>query len=195
MLTLWGPLWWALLVHIQQGLCAWALRPGRFWGEEVRSAEIGLHGSFAATYWGHRTDVAILAGLLGMAMDDSRIPAAKELAAQAGLRYAFQVVDLGDVHPTSVLMRVQGDSRAVEVKGASIGGGRISIYEIDRFPVSIDGTYSVLLARYTDQPGIVADITRILASFGINIAFMDVSRKMRGSEVPLGCRNGRSHRQ
>ena len=82
-------------------------------------------------------------------------------------------------------MRVQGDSRAVEVKGASIGGGRISIYEIDRFPVSIDGTYSVLLARYTDQPGIVADITRILASFGINIAFMDVSRKMRGSEALL----------
>ncbi len=154
-------------------------------GEEVRSAEIGLHGSFAATYWGHRTDVAILAGLLGMAMDDSRIPAAKELAAQAGLRYAFQVVDLGDVHPNSVLMRVQGDSRAVEVKGASIGGGRISIYEIDRFPVSIDGTYSVLLARYTDQPVIVADITRILASFGINIAFMDVSRKMRGSEALL----------
>ena len=72
-------------------------------GEEVRSAEIGLHGSFAATYWGHRTDVAILAGRLGMAMDDSRIPAAKELAAQAGLRYAFQVVDLGDVHPTRCL--------------------------------------------------------------------------------------------
>ena len=34
----------------------------------------------AATYWGHRTNVALIAGLLGMAMDDERIPHAFEVA-------------------------------------------------------------------------------------------------------------------
>ncbi len=154
-------------------------------GEPVKSAEIGLHGSFAATYWGHRTDVAILAGLLGMAMDDPRIPFAEELAQSAGLEYAFHMVDLGDVHPNSVRMRVKGEGSSAEVIGASTGGGRICISAIDQFPVAIDGTYTALLAQYRDQPGVVADITRILADFGINIAFMNVSRKMRGSTALL----------
>ncbi len=157
----------------------------RILGEPVTRAEIGLHGSFAATHWGHRTDVAILAGLLGMSMDDSRIPQAKELAEAQGLEYSFQTIDLGDVHPNSVRMRVSGKENSIEVVGASVGGGRICIYEIDRFEVEIDGTYTVLLARYRDQPGVVADITRILASYGINIAFMNVSRKTRGSDALL----------
>ena len=48
----------------------------RILGSEVQRAQIELHGSFAATYWGHRTDVALAAGLLGMGMDDERIPEA-----------------------------------------------------------------------------------------------------------------------
>lgn len=165
---------------VRLGLAAY-----RILGEPVTRAEIGLHGSFAATHWGHRTDVAILAGLLGMSMDDSRIPQAKELAEAQGLEYSFQTIDLGDVHPNSVRMRVSGKENSIEVVGASVGGGRICIYEIDRFEVEIDGTYTVLLARYRDQPGVVADITRILASYGINIAFMNVSRKTRGSDALL----------
>ena len=69
--------------------------------------------------------------------------------------------------------------------GASTGGGRILITSIDQFPVAIEGTYTVLLAKYQDQPGVVAEVTRILADFGINIAFMNVSRKMRGSTALL----------
>jgi len=154
-------------------------------GEPVKSAEIGLHGSFAATYWGHRTDKALLAGLLGMAMDDPRIPLAEELAAEAELAYVFHTVDLGDVHPNSVRLRLRGETRAAEMVGASTGGGRILITAIDQFPVAIDGTYTVLLAQYRDQPGVVAEVTRILADFGINIAFMNVSRRMRGSTALL----------
>ena len=43
-------------------------------GEEVARADIGLHGSFAETGFGHGTDRALLAGLLGMKPDDLRIP-------------------------------------------------------------------------------------------------------------------------
>ena len=81
-------------------------------------------------------------------------------------------VDLGDVHPNSVLMRVQGDSRAVEVKGAYFGGGRIYTRSIGFLCQS---TYVQCSAGAGTRISLaLADITRILASFGINIAFMDV---------------------
>ena len=43
-------------------------------GEAPKTAEILLHGSFAATGRGHGTDRALVAGLLGMLPDDERIP-------------------------------------------------------------------------------------------------------------------------
>ena len=43
-------------------------------GETPKTAEILLHGSFAATGRGHGTDRALVAGLLGMLPDDERIP-------------------------------------------------------------------------------------------------------------------------
>ncbi|NLJ74231.1 MAG: L-serine ammonia-lyase, iron-sulfur-dependent, subunit beta [Firmicutes bacterium] len=161
------------------------LAASRILGERVQRAQIFLHGSFAATYWGHRTDVAVIAGLLGMGMADPEIPRAFELAEQAGLIYSFQSTDLGDVHPNSVRMKVWGSHEMVDLIGASIGGGRINIYSIDGFDVSVDGSYSVLITRHRDEPGIIAEITRVLALYNINIAFLDVSRKVRGLDALL----------
>ena len=70
-------------------------------GEEVAEARIGLHGSFAETGFGHGTDRALLAGLLGMKPDDLRIPNAYEEAEKAGLRYSFRLVELRDAHRVS----------------------------------------------------------------------------------------------
>lgn len=42
---------------------------GKLLGERVVNAKIGLHGSFLATGRGHGTDRAIVAGLLGLAVD------------------------------------------------------------------------------------------------------------------------------
>lgn len=157
----------------------------RILNEEIRQATIYLHGSFAATYWGHRTDVALIAGLLGMGMADERIPQALELAQTKGLEYNFQEVNLGDVHPNSVEIRAQGTIGKLTVRGASIGGGRINLFNIDGFDVAVDGTYTVLMTKHRDEPGVIAEITKVLALHGINIAFLDVSRKMRGSEAML----------
>jgi L-serine dehydratase len=154
-------------------------------GSEVKRAKIELHGSFAATYWGHRTDVALIAGLLGMGMDDERIPRARELAHAAGLEYSFAAADLGDVHPNSVRIYAQGSADAVTVSGSSIGGGRINIFDLDGFEVAVDGTYWVLLTKHRDRPGVISEVTKVLAVHGINIAFLDVSRKTRGLDALL----------
>ena len=43
-------------------------------GKTFNRAEFGLHGSFAKTYRGHGTDLALLAGIIGMSPEDGRIP-------------------------------------------------------------------------------------------------------------------------
>lgn len=154
-------------------------------GESVRQADIHLHGSFAATYWGHRTDIALLAGLLGMHMDDPDIPEAVDKAREAGLIYQFHETDLGDTHPNSVRLMLRGPEEAATVEGASIGGGRINISRVDGFATSCDGSYATLISRHRDEPGIISEITRVLGEMKINIAYMQVSRAVRGSEALL----------
>src|SRR5215475_7505657 len=58
-------------------------------GELPDSLEIHLYESFAKTYRGHGTDVAIVAGLLGMAPDDPELPNAPQLAYQEGMEVSY----------------------------------------------------------------------------------------------------------
>ena len=59
-------------------------------GEEVQKAEIYFHGSFELTGKGHGTDKALLAGLMGLAVDDSRIPNSFDVALERGLSYEIK---------------------------------------------------------------------------------------------------------
>ena len=47
---------------------------GKLMGEPIAKAEILLYGSFLATGKGHGTNMALVAGLMGMKPDDNRIP-------------------------------------------------------------------------------------------------------------------------
>ncbi|CAA7602744.1 L-Serine ammonia-lyase [Acididesulfobacillus acetoxydans] len=151
-------------------------------GDEPREAKIILHGSFAETGKGHGTDLALVAGLLGMLPDDERIPRAMEMAAAAGLKTVFSAGDLGDVHPNSVRFDLKGATgHEATVLGCSIGGGQIEIRGIDEFPVMLRGDYPTLVILHQDLPGVVAQVTAILAAAQINIAEMRVSREKKGA--------------
>lgn len=158
---------------------------------EPTEAEIGLHGSFAATGAGHGTELAILAGIMGLAPDDEGIPRARELAARRGLRASFHEEDLGDVHPNSVriVLRlpasgiIPGEWIATEVCGSSVGGGEILIWRTDGFAVELSGRLPTLLLVYPDHPGVVAVVSGALAAQGLNIAEMKVHRRARGGEA------------
>jgi L-serine dehydratase len=143
-----------------------------------------LHGSFAATGRGHGTDLALVAGILGMHPDDERIKDSFQIAQQKGLEYSFSSVDLGDVHPNTVRMTLSADSfHSTVITGSSIGGGRIVLMQIDGFLVNITGEYAFLLAAYLDQPGVIAEVTTVLSRYKVNIGFMHVSRTARGKQA------------
>ena len=136
----------------------------------MRKAEIYFSGSFAKTYRGHGTDKAIVAGLMGMDTDDLRIRNSLELAKEMGMEYTFIPTQIDDAHPNTVLLKITGDSgKCWEVEGASIGGGRISIRRINGTPVDISGDATTLLVYHLDIPGMISDVTKILANHGVNI--------------------------
>lgn len=149
-------------------------------------AELYLHGSFAATGRGHGTDMALIAGLLGFAPDDERIPQSFEYAKKAGLEFRFDTIQLRDAHPNSVLIKAcDAGGHSIEVVGASIGGGRIQIRQLNGMPLCFSAEQPTLIVNNEDQPGSVADVSRLLADHGINIATFQVNRSSRGGTAVM----------
>lgn len=150
-------------------------------GEKPVKAELLLHGSFAATGKGHGTDKALTAGLLGMKPDDERIPHSFELAANEGMTVKVGTVTLRNVHPNTVLLRVEGSKgRKLEVEASSVGGGRIKICRIDGIETNFSGECPTLVVHNMDKPGHVAEVTLLLAKYHVNIATMQLYRNIRG---------------
>ena len=150
-------------------------------GEPPAEAEILLHGSFAATGRGHGTDRALVAGLLGMQPDDEAIPRIFALARAAGLRFSIGSVVLRGAHPNTALLRLAGPSgRKLEVMGASIGGGRINICQIDGITTNFGADHDTLIVHNLDTPGHVAAVTGCLSAREINIATMQLYRSTAG---------------
>lgn len=55
--------------------------------EQPSQVDIHLYGSFAKTYKGHGTDVALIGGLLGFEPDDPRMKESPKLAEEWGHAY------------------------------------------------------------------------------------------------------------
>ena len=147
-------------------------------------ADITLFGSFAATGRGHGTDKAIVAGLLGMHPDDERIPRSFELAWEQGLDFSFELRELRAAHPNTARLDLTGESgKRLSMTGASVGGGRIEVRELDGIALSFSAEKPTLIIRNEDQPGSISIVSAVLANLGINIATFHVNRSSRGGQA------------
>ncbi|MBI0445604.1 MULTISPECIES: L-serine ammonia-lyase, iron-sulfur-dependent subunit beta [unclassified Deinococcus] len=167
------------------GACRLGLVAHHLLGEAPRRALIGLHASFAKTGRGHGTHLALVAGLLGFAPDDPRLPRAFEEAQAADLRVEFKDMDLGDVHPNTALIELHGDTQHVTVQGSSTGGGAIQVTQVQGLGVNFSGAAPTVLLRYTDAVGMIARIATTIAADGVNIAALTCTRETRGGQALL----------
>ena len=155
-------------------------------GEPISRAEILLYGSFLATGRGHGTQFAIVAGLLGMKPDDSRISDSFKIAESKGMELVFGEAALADGHPNSVQLILTGvNGRQLEIIGQSIGGSVINIAKIDGLDANFSGDYPTLIVHNMDQPGHVAEVTSMLAHKSVNIATMQLYRANRGGNAVM----------
>lgn len=154
--------------------------------EEVKDAEIYFHGSFLATGKGHGTDRAVVAGLLGMAVDDPDIPNSFAIAKSRDMSFHISGIDLGEAHPNTVKLNLTGvTGRTLEVIAASIGGGQIQICELDGLSANFSGDYPTLIVNNVDQPGYVTEVASMLAHESINIATIKLYRDGRGGKAVM----------
>lgn len=155
-------------------------------GGQPKTAEIWLHGSFAETGKGHGTEVALVAGLLGMEPDDMRIPRSFFIAEEAGIKVQILRKEISGAHPNTALFHVTDEAGDfMEIEACSIGGGRIQVSKIDGMNVKCSGEVPTLIIRNSDKPGMVAEVTAALARRHINIAQMHLFRNGKGEDAVM----------
>ncbi|KQU18494.1 MULTISPECIES: L-serine ammonia-lyase, iron-sulfur-dependent subunit beta [Peribacillus] len=163
---------------------AGAARIGRvarnLFNREPKWALISFYGSFAQTYKGHGTDVAIVGGLLDFDTFDERIKESLEIARKKKMKITFREEEAVPEHPNTAKITVGDDDGELELVGISIGGGKIEIIELNGFKLRLSGHNPAILVVHDDRFGAIANVSNILAKHQINIGQMEVSRKEKG---------------
>lgn len=144
-------------------------------------AEFGLHGSFAKTYRGHGTDLALLAGILGMKPDDERIQDAFQIAGKMGISWEFYEIILEEVHENTVEIRLfQDEFQVLSMIGSSIGGGRILIHSLNGCQINLLAELPAIVISHMDRKGVIHQITSILLEEDMNVGTLKLTRKSKG---------------
>lgn len=140
-----------------------------------------LYGSFAKTYKGHGTDIALLGGFLGVKHDDERLIDAYKIAEARGLNYSFVCSEDETDHPNTVLITAKTNRLETwAILGVSIGGGKMIIRSINGIDVHFSGSYNTLVTHHKDNSGMLSKISTALAEHRINIANMKLYREEKG---------------
>jgi D-3-phosphoglycerate dehydrogenase / 2-oxoglutarate reductase len=73
------------------------------------------------------------------------------------------------------------DGRQVSVSGTLTGPKQVAkLVEIDGFDIEVPVADHLLVLRYTDRPGVIGALGRLLGEAGVNIAAMQVGRQTEG---------------
>ena len=153
-------------------------------GGRVDYLNVQLQGELA-TNQGQPVVVAALKGLLSPALRErvNYVNASIE-AKERGIR----VIETRDAsirdYTGSLHLTAKGTLGEHTVTGAVLGESEIRITSVDDFPVNVCPTHHMLFTLHRDMPGIIGKIGSQLGSFNVNIASMQVGRKIvRGDAV------------
>jgi D-3-phosphoglycerate dehydrogenase len=153
-------------------------------GGRVDSLTIRLQGELAE-FDSKPMVIAALKGLLSQALRErvNYVNASIE-AKERGIR----VVETRDAsvrdYTGSLHLVATGSLGEHSATGALLSDSEVHITGIDDFPVNVTPTRYMLLTLHRDMPGIIGKIGSLLGSFNVNIASMQVGRKIvRGDAV------------
>ncbi|MEC0181236.1 serine dehydratase beta chain [Paenibacillus peoriae] len=123
---------------------------GKLFQDIPKKVVVRYYESFAETHKGHGTDFAIIAGILGFAADDSKVPDAIKIAESKGIDITF-IEKAGDSpagYPNTADIYLENESRSIRTMGISVGGGLIEVkhVEIDGFSLDLQGPLPVIIA-------------------------------------------------
>jgi D-3-phosphoglycerate dehydrogenase / 2-oxoglutarate reductase len=157
---------------------------GQLAGGRIDMLEVRLQGELASID-AQPIVVASLKGLLSPALRErvNYVNASIE-AKERGIR----VIETKDAsirdYSGSLHLEARGSVGKHSVTGALLSNGEIRITDLDEFPINVPPSNYMLFTLHRDMPGIIGKIGSLLGSFNVNIASMQVGRKIvRGDAV------------
>jgi D-3-phosphoglycerate dehydrogenase / 2-oxoglutarate reductase len=157
---------------------------GQLAGGRIEQLSIRLQGDLAEND-SKPIVIAALKGMLSNALQErvNYVNASIE-AKERGI----QVVETRDTtvkdYTGSLHLAARGSLGDHSVTGVLLGGSEIRITDVDNFPINVPPTNHMLFTVHRDMPGIIGKIGSLLGSFNVNIASMQVGRKIvRGDAV------------
>lgn len=157
---------------------------GQLAGGRIESLNVKLQGELA-TSKSQPLVIASLKGLLYQALREKvNYVNANIEAKERGIR----VIETRDQsvkdYPGSLYLEATGNLGIHSVTGTLLGGGEIRITDIDGFPINVPPSQYMLFTVHLDMPGIIGNIGSLLGGFNVNIASMQVGRKIvRGDAI------------
>ena len=143
-----------------------------------------LYNSYAHTGKGHGTEKGLLAGVLGLRVDDRRIKDIFNSDLAKEIEYEFEYCDNFKYHPNAVDMTFIGKNNMF-ISGESVGAGEIAVRKINDFTVKLTGKYNTVLIVYKDMPGMISQVSSVLQYHNINIASLFCDRNAKGKEASM----------
>ncbi|MBR8828766.1 MAG: phosphoglycerate dehydrogenase [Gomphosphaeria aponina SAG 52.96 = DSM 107014] len=157
---------------------------GQLAGGRIDLLKVNLQGELANND-SQPLVVASIKGLLSNALRErvNYVNAGIE-AKERGIRVIeTRDASLGD-YSGSLHLEARGTMGEHSVMGALLSNGEIRITNLNDFPVNVPPSNYMLFTLHRDMPGIIGQIGSLLGSFNVNIASMQVGRKIvRGDAV------------
>ena len=153
-------------------------------GGRVDFLDVRLQGELA-TNNSQPVVVASLKGLLSQALRErvNYVNASIE-AKERGIHVIETRDAAASDYTGSLHLEAKGSLGTHSVTGALLGDQEMRITNIDGFPINVPPTHHMLFTLHRDMPGIIGKIGSLLGSFNVNIASMQVGRKIvRGEAV------------
>lgn len=154
-------------------------------GGQVNELEVRLQGDFAE-HPSQPIIIATLKGLLNSALGERINYVNASLEAKARGIHVLEVKDEAsrDFAAGSLKVSIKGDVGGHTVMGTVFADGELRVTSIDEFPVNVSPSQHMLFTRHRDMPGIIGQLGSLLGEHNVNIASMQVGRKIvRGDAV------------
>lgn len=154
------------------------------YGTTPKKVIFKLYNSYAKTGKGHGTDRGLLAGVLGIKVDDIRIKDIFNLSEAKEFEYQFEFLEDFNRHPNAVDFIFEGQHK-MSISGDSVGAGNVQITNINHFAVNLTGEYNTLVLIYKDKPGMLSKVSGLIQNEGVNIAALTCERSAKGEEASM----------
>lgn len=111
---------------------------GKIINEDIQSIQLEFSPKLSSTYKGHRSDVALIGGVMGMETADPDIRDSLRIAADRGIDIKVGFLPEGQQPENTILTTVTAKNGSkYSVRGTSVGGGSIAMTHIDGQEVEI----------------------------------------------------------